>query len=121
MRTFALKNADAQDVAQQLQDLNQDQSGSSARYIFNYVFFIRQKHQENDRGGRPPAQLGHRPGPARADGRIAKMITELDAPVSDDSLAPKIYPMKYASATDIEDVLNELFLKKHASLRIRII
>ena len=49
--------------------------------------------------------------PAQMDS-IETMIKELDAPVSDDSLAPKIYPMKYASATDIEDVLNELFLKK---------
>ncbi len=43
---------------------------------------------------------------------VEKMINELDAPVADDSLAPRIYPMKYASATDIEDVLNDLFLKK---------
>jgi len=49
--------------------------------------------------------------PAQMDS-IEKMIAELDAPVKDDSLAPRIYPMKYASATDIEDVLNELFLKK---------
>ena len=43
---------------------------------------------------------------------IEKMIQELDEPVSDDSLAPRIYPLKYVSAVDIEDVLNELFLKK---------
>ena len=33
-------------------------------------------------------------------------------PVDDESLAPKIYQLKYVSASDIEDVLNELFLKK---------
>ena len=49
--------------------------------------------------------------PAQMDG-IEKMIQELDEPVSDDSLAPRIYPLKYVSAVDIEDVLNELFLKK---------
>ena len=43
---------------------------------------------------------------------IQKMINELDAPVNDGSPAPKIYLMKYASATDMEDVVNELFLKK---------
>jgi general secretion pathway protein D len=43
---------------------------------------------------------------------VEKMIQELDEPVTDDSLAPKIYPLKYVSAVDIEDVLNELFLKK---------
>jgi len=43
---------------------------------------------------------------------VRKMIKELDSPIADDSLAPKIYPLKYVSAVDVEDVLNELFLKK---------
>jgi len=38
---------------------------------------------------------------------MAKLIAELDEPVSDNSLAPKIFRLKYVSATDIEDVLNE--------------
>jgi general secretion pathway protein D len=114
MRTFSLKNADAQDVAQQLQDLNQDQS-SSARYIFNYASSSSDKNTKKmtvvaDR--RRNAVIVQAP-PSQMDS-IEKMIKELDAPVSDDSLAPKIYPMKYASATDIEDVLNDLFLKKQA-------
>jgi general secretion pathway protein D len=50
----------------------------------------------------PPAQM---PG-------IEKMIRELDEPITDDSLAPKIFHLKYVSAVDIEEVLNELFLKK---------
>ena len=43
---------------------------------------------------------------------IAKLIVTLDEPVTDSSLTPKIFRMKYVSAADIEDVLNELFLKK---------
>jgi type II secretion system protein D len=114
MRTFTLKNADAQDVAQQLQDLNQDQS-ISARYIYNYGSSSSEKNTKKmtvvaDR--RRNAVIVQAP-PAKMDA-IEKMITELDAPVGDDSLAPKIYPMKYASATDIEAVLNDLFLKKQA-------
>ena len=111
MRTFTLKNADAQDVAKQLQELNQEQS-VNARYINNYTASPDKSSQKMtvvaDRRRNaliiqaPPAQMES----------LAKMIKELDAPVSDDSLAPRIYPMKYASATDIEDVLNELFLKK---------
>jgi general secretion pathway protein D len=112
MRTFTLKNADAQDVAQQLRDLNQDQS-ISARYIYNYGSSSSEKNTKKmtvvaDR--RRNAVIVQAP-PAQMDA-IEKMITELDAPVGDDSLAPKIYPMKYASATDIEDVLDDLFLKK---------
>lgn len=111
MRTFTLKNADAQDVAKQLQDLNQQQS-VSARYIFNYS-------SAGDKGSKKMTVVADRrrnavivqAPPAQMDS-IERMITELDAPVSDDSLAPRIFPMKYANATDIEDVLNELFLKK---------
>ncbi len=70
-RTFLLKNADAQDVAKQLQDLNKDQDNSSR---YPYFFFssselLLQGLEENERGGRPPPQLRHRPGPARANGR----------------------------------------------------
>ncbi|MGA2247825.1 MAG: secretin N-terminal domain-containing protein [Verrucomicrobiota bacterium] len=111
MRTFTLKNADAQDVAKQLQDLNQQQA-VSARYIFNYS-------SSGDRNSKKMTVVADRrrnavvvqAPPSQMDS-IERMIAELDAPVSDDSLAPRIYPMKYASATDIEDVLNELFLKK---------
>ena len=112
MRTFTLKNADAQDVAKQLQDLNNQQS-INTRYFYN---FGNSSSGENTKkmtvvaDRRRNAVIVQAP-PAAMDG-VEKMITELDAPVNDDSLAPRIYPMKYASATDIEDVLNELFLKK---------
>ncbi|MBC8094296.1 MAG: hypothetical protein H7Y43_00660, partial [Akkermansiaceae bacterium] len=114
MRTFTLKNADAQDVAKQLQDLNQEQSTQS-RYSYYSSY-----------GSQPPGKTGKKM-KAVADRRrnaiivqaapsemesIGKMIEELDAPVEDGSLAPKIYALKYVSAADIEDVLNELFLKK---------
>ena len=112
-RTFPLKNADAQDVAKQLQDLGKDQD-SSSRYP--YIIFSSSAAPKGSRRmsvvadrrrnciivQAPPAQMED----------IATMIQELDEPVSDDSLAPRIYPLKYVSAVDIEDVLNELFLKK---------
>ena len=47
---------------------------------------------------------------------IAKLIEQLDAPITDNSLAPKIYRLKYVSASDIEDVLTEIFLKKQQML-----
>lgn len=112
MRTFTLKNADAQDVAKQLQDLN-SQSSISTRYYYNFGSTSGGDNSKKmtvvaDR--RRNAVIVQAP-PAQMDG-IEKMIEELDAPVNDDSLAPRIFPMRYASATDIEDVLNELFLKK---------
>ncbi|HXC99774.1 MAG TPA: secretin N-terminal domain-containing protein, partial [Verrucomicrobiae bacterium] len=112
--TFLLKNADAQDVAKQLQDLAQSQSAVNTRYVY-YL------GGSSDNGGnskkisvvsdrRRNAVIVQAP-PAQMDS-LRKMIMELDEPVADDSLAPKIYHLKYVSATDVEDVLNELFLKK---------
>ena len=114
MRAFALKNADAEDVAKQLQDLNQDQDSSSRfpYYIFSSssqgggktkkATFVADRRRNTVIVQAPPAALEN----------IAKMIEELDEPVTDDSLAPRIFRLKYVSAADIEDVLNELFLKK---------
>ena len=111
-QTFILKNADAEDVAKQLQSLNQNQGGGSARYMY---FFGSQpdanSHKTSVVSDRrrnavivqaPPADMAN----------VTKLINELDEPVADGSLEPKIYPLKYVSAPDIEDVLNELFLKK---------
>jgi type II secretion system protein D len=111
MRTFVLKNADAQDVAKQLQDLNQNQNSSGSRYTYyfstppsnpNQLSVVADRRRNAVIVQAPPAQM---PG-------LAKMIAQLDEPVSDSSLAPRIYPLKYVSASDIEDVLNDLFLKK---------
>jgi type II secretion system protein D len=111
-RTFILKNADAQDVAKQLQDLNDTQNSSGSRYTFYYstppstggakFSVVADRRRNAVIIQAPPAQMDS----------LAKMITELDEPVSDDSLAPEIFPLKYVSASDMEDVLNELFLKK---------
>ena len=112
-QTFILKNADAQDVAKQLQDLSQTQGQTSARYAY---FYSSPSESDNTKktsvvaDRRRNAVIVQAP-PAQMES-IAKMVKELDEPIADDSLAPKIYPLKYVSASDMEDVLNELFLKK---------
>ncbi len=113
MRSFPLKNADAEDVAKQLKDLIQDQDKSNRS---RYFYF---EQQDNNKGGKKMNVVADRrrntvivqAPPAEMDS-IGKMITALDEPVGGDALAPRIYPLKYVRAIDIEDVLNELFLKK---------
>lgn len=114
VQTFILKNADAQDAAKQLQDLSRDQENS--RYPYYYFF---NSSGGNDRNRKKMSVVADRrrnalvvqAPPAQMPG-IEKMIQELDEAITDDSLAPKIFHLKYVSAVDIEDVLNELFLKK---------
>jgi type II secretion system protein D len=111
-RAFALQNADAEDVAKQLQDLQQDQN-SNSRYPFIFFsdFGRRDTKKINVVADRRRNTVIVQAPPAAMDD-LAKLIKELDEPVSDASLAPKIYKMKYVNAGDIADVLNELFLKK---------
>jgi type II secretory pathway component GspD/PulD (secretin) len=110
METFPLKNADAQDVAKQLQDLAQNQAVSARYYFYQGSGNDNTKKMTVVADRRRNAIVVQAP-PAQMEG-IRKMVAELDEAVSDDSLAPRIFRLKYVSAVDIEDVLNELFLKK---------
>ena len=111
VKTFVLKNADAEDVAKQLQSLSQDSTVNS-----RYVYYLNGSGDSNTKkmsivaDRRRNAVIVQAP-PAQMEG-LAKMIDELDEPVASESLAPKIFHLKFVSAVDIEDVLNELFLKK---------
>jgi type II secretion system protein D len=116
MRSFTLKNADAEDVAKQLQQLDADQDNNSGPYR---IFYYGGGGGGNNNNKQKMSVVADRrrnavivqADPVRLE-RVAKMVESLDQPITDDSLAPKIYPLKYVSAADIEDVLNELFLKK---------
>lgn len=111
IKTFALTNADAEDVAKQLQDLVQE-SKTSSRYFYFYSSSENQRTKKTsvvaDRRRNSVIVQG---APSAMEG-IEKMIKELDEPVGDKSLAPKIIRLKYVGAVDLEEVLNELFLKK---------
>jgi general secretion pathway protein D len=114
MKTFELKNADAQDVAKQLQDLGKEQE-SGNEYPYR-IFFGGPNPNANTKktsivaDRRRNAILVQAP-PAAMEA-IGQTIAALDAPIPENSLAPKIVPLENVSAGDIEDVLNELFLKK---------
>jgi general secretion pathway protein D len=114
MRTFTLKNADAEDVAKQLQDLNKDQDASRNRYFF-YDYGGSQNNKSSHKlsvvSDRRRNSIIVQAPLAQMDG-IEKMIAELDEPAGEENLAPKIYHLKYASSEDIKDVLDDLFLKK---------
>ena len=115
LRSYTLNNADAEDVAKQLQQLDSDQDNNGNG---NYRYFYYGGGGNNNNTKKMSVVADRRRNavivqaePARLE-RVAKMIESLDKPINDDSLAPKIFVLKYVSAADIEDVLNELFLKK---------
>ncbi len=114
-RVFPLTNADAEDVARQLETLTEGSQSSGNRYPF-YIFsyggsggqqakkpsFVADRRRNAVIVQAPPANIED----------ITKLIETLDAPIGDESLAPKIFRLKYVSAVDIEEVLNELVLQR---------
>ena len=103
-------------MAKQLQDLNQDQDNQS-----RYPYYYFNSFSMGGRTAKKPTYVADRrrntvivqAAPSALE-NIEKLIEALDAPMNDDSIAPRIFRLKFVSATDIEDVLNELFLKKQS-------
>lgn len=120
LTTFPLKNADAEDVAKQIKDLLNAQDGSR---FPSYVFFGDPSGSGGSKSRKATVVADRRrnsvvvQAPQAELPSIQKMIEFLDEAVEGESLAPKIYALKYVSAVDVEDVLNELFLKKSQQQR----
>jgi hypothetical protein len=118
--TFDLKNADAQDVAKQLQDLGKDQDNNGGPYRFFYFGGGDNEwegHQE-DKHSWPiaaamPFWCRPRPPPWRASPAPSPRWMNRS---QDNSLAPKIVPVENVSAGDIEDVLNDFSSRKRAAI-----
>ena len=115
IKTFVLKNADAQDVATQLQTLTQGQQNNNSPFFY----YFDDSPRQNPKGAsivadrRRNAVIVQAP-PTQMTG-IAKIIEDLDAPEENANLAPLIYHLKYANASDVEDVLNALFVKQQSN------
>ena len=113
IKTFALSNADATDVAEQLRELYQGGTTSNSRYTYVYNY-----SRSNSNDDKPSFVADVRrntvivQAPPSAIPSIEEMIESLDEPITDDSLVPRIYQLKFVSAVDIEEVLNELFINQ---------
>ena len=94
MKTFVLKNADAQDVAKQLQDLGQNQDNNN-----RYPYYIFSSDSSDSKSGKKMSVVADRrrnavivqAPPAEMEG-IEKMIAELDEPVPDDRPRAENFP-----------------------------
>lgn len=113
LKAFPLTNADAEDVAKQLETLNEGQENQN-----RYPFFFFSSSGGGGKSKKASFVADRRrnsvlvqASPKEMEG-IEKLIKTLDAPITDSSVTPKIFRLKYVSAADLEDVLNELFLKK---------
>ncbi len=105
---FELKHADAEDLAQQMNDLYQ---GNQQRSLFTYYFggspsrepqtrFVCEKRSNSLIAIAPPAEM-------RAHRRARR--ARLDQAVDAEQCAPRLYPIKHTDAKELADVLNKVF------------
>lgn len=110
MRTYRLQYAEAEEMAKQLEELHSAQDESSSRY-----YYYRSRNQ--DQFGKLRFVASRRKneimviGTPGALDRVEDLIKKLDQPAGDENLAPRIYPLKFVAAKDVEEVLNGLFKK----------
>lgn len=109
LRQFQLVNADAQEVATQLETLFENQGSSRNRY--DYYSYRRYGNSEENVSvvADPRRNTLLVQGPPGSMGEIEDLIKALDEPISEDSLTPQIFQLEYVSAVDMEEVLTELF------------
>lgn len=107
LRQFQLVNAEAQEVATQLETLYENQDGRDRYSYYSY------RRRSNDQSVSFVADTRRNillvQGPPSAMEQIGELIKTLDEPISEDSLAPEIFQLEFVSAVDMEEVLNELF------------
>ena len=105
-RSFPLSFADAVDVAEQL---NQLYSEMQERY---YYYSYRSRSRDRSRTRFVPERRTNtliviaEPSEFK---QIEQLIEELDQPISEDELAPRIFRIKNIDAKELTDVLNETF------------
>ena len=104
---FELKHADAEDLAQQMNDLYQ---GMQERSMFVYYFggspsrepqtrFVCEKRSNSLIAIAPPAEME----------RIGKLVERLDQVIDSEQAAPRLYPIRHVDAKELADVLNKVF------------
>lgn len=119
MKIVPLKNADAEDIAEQLTDLYDSNPMDRNSYNYsNYYYYSRRYGDQGNSDEKIQFVADRRRNaiivlaPAASMEKVEDMIAILDAPVDGEELVPLILPLKYVRAFDMEDVLNTLFLKK---------
>ena len=106
-KTYPLEHADADDIADHLNDLY---SGLQQPRSFWDMYYGRGRRKEETRfvaERRSNSVIAIAP-PNEIE-KIAALIEKLDVPLDPEQVAPRIYRLKYSDAKELTEVLNEIF------------
>jgi general secretion pathway protein D len=117
-RTFTLKYADAQQIAENIREVFQDESQTRGRYFF----YSYRGGPESDRTKvTVTANVRNNSVTVLASpermARIAEQIEEWDKPFEGEEAAPRIFDLIYADPEKAKELLESLFTKKEQAAR----
>jgi len=107
-KTYPLEYADAEDIAQQMNNLYSDMQQS--RYSYSYYFYDSRSQQAKTRfvPERRTNSVIAIAKPSEFE-KISKLIEKLDQPIDAEQVAPRIFRIRYVDATEMTEVLNKIF------------
>ncbi len=116
-KTFNLKNADAQQIAENIKELFQGSSSRGLLFFFDYYDDYSSRRRGPDRGkvtvtaNARNNSITVQSAPEVME-RITKQIEEWDRPFTGDEAAPRIFHLKCADPDKTRTLLEALFTKK---------
>lgn len=116
-QTFTLKNADAQQIAENIKELFEDGLSMRARYIDIYNLDMSSGAESRTKvtvtANVRNNSITVRASPEKMT-RIAEQIAEWDKPLEGDQARPRIFELKYADPEKTKTLLEGLFTKKQS-------
>ena len=106
-KTYELEYADAEDVAEQMNELYSGMQQDDYRSYYYYSY----RSREPETRFVPERRTNSVIAIARPNefDKIGELIAKLDQPIDAEQVAPRIYPIRYADAKELTEVLNEIF------------
>ncbi|MCC6487646.1 MAG: hypothetical protein IT364_09115 [Candidatus Hydrogenedentes bacterium] len=107
-QSFELQYADADDVAEQMNDLYTGMEDEGYRGWYSYYRSSRDEAKTRFVPERRTNSLIVIARPTELP-KISELITKLDCPIDVEQVSPRIFHLKYVDATEVTDVLNSVF------------
>ena len=107
-KTYELEHADAEDVADQMNELYSGMEESSGYRRYYYYPSRSQEPKTRFVPERRTNSIIAIARPTEID-KIDALVEKLDKPIDADQVAPRIYRVRYVDAQEMADVLNEIF------------
>lgn len=108
-KTYELKYIDAARLAAQLEELYSEQPTTS---FFDYFYGSRTQRQDQPKINFVASPIGNRlmvVAPPQEISKIDELVAQLDSPEALEGVRPRIYYIRHTDATQMKDILTDLF------------